>query len=106
MNYSIYWINPFDKNYVESGERLNALPLSSSRSVALAGWYATLVWEYGESLELWRCQKRGFAPLRIARRDDGNGVTERATRIRTAGLEKSSSDDSNRLSSQGRGLYR
>jgi hypothetical protein len=113
MTYSIYWINPVAKVYTLSDpERDGAQIINQAWEnlggsyITTAGWGATLVIE-STGVRTWRCVKtRLFSPLRIARRDDGNGVTERASRIRTAGKEMSSSDDSNRLSSQGRGLYR
>jgi hypothetical protein len=108
MTYSIYWINPAALVHTQSDPpSVDVLPSLSSvdKTMVTAGWGATLIWESGTTLRLWRC-KRGFIPLRLAKRDDGNGIPERSSRIRTAGREMSSSDDSNRLSRQGRGLYR
>jgi len=111
MTYSILWINPVAKISTQSdperdGVNVTKQGLGSASAIATAGWGATFVIE-DAGVRVWRCVKtRLFSPMRIARRDDGNGVTERASRIRTAGKETSSSDDSNRLSTQGRGLYR
>jgi hypothetical protein len=108
VTYSIYWINPTALVHTQSDpSSADVLPSLSRRDTTMvtAGWGATLVWESDITLRLWRC-KRGFPPLRIAKRNDGNGIAERSSRIRTAGKETSSSDDSNRLSPQGRGLYR
>jgi len=103
MKYSIYWINPHSHDYVESELSANH---KVDGGIVAAGWYATVVLEQSQGMALWRCKQGGFKPLRMAMRDDGNGITERTARIRTAGKEMSSSDDSNRLTHQGRGNYR
>jgi hypothetical protein len=117
MGYLLYWLDPATGSSAASTAETF---LNWDGSITCPGSNITLldtdlVQHYDETLgdyvidsprvwSLWKAS--GFKPMRMAQRDDGNGKTERSAKIRTAGKEMSSSDDSNRLTHQGRGQYR
>lgn len=102
---SAYWINPEELSSANTQTISATTPYIGLSKIGATGYQSTFaIGDNGGVLWFLPAPSAVPPPLRIAQRDDGNGINERHARIYSV-IEHRSSDQSNRITQGGAGSY-